>query len=188
LRKSVLVFFDDILVYSKSLEDHLLHLEQVLSLMYQHDLYAKLSKCFFGIAKVEYLGYLISSSGVETDPKKIEAIANWPEPQNQKDVRSFLGLTGYYRRFIRGYATISRALSDLLKKDGFQWNYETAKAFQALKQALMTAPVLSLPNFELQFEVETDASNHGLGAVLQHLLVRNWDQNGRHFQPMKKNF
>lgn len=167
LRKFVLVFFDDILVYSKNLEDHLLHLEHVFSLMKQNALYAKLSKCSFGIARVEYLGYLISGTGVETDPKKIEVIASWPEPQSQKDVRSFLGLTGYYRRFIKGYATICRALTDLLKKDGFEWNLETAQAFQALKKALMTAPVLFLPDFELPFEVETDASNDGIGAVLQ---------------------
>jgi len=167
LRKFVLVFFDDILVYNRNMEEHLRHLEQVFSLMKQNELYAKLSKCSFGITKVEYLGYLISGKGVETDPKKIEIIANWLEPQSQKDVRSFLGLTRYYRRFIRGYTATCRTLTNLLKKDEFEWNWETAQAFQALKVALMTTPVLSLPDVELQFEIEIDASNFRIGAVLQ---------------------
>ena len=146
LRKFVLIFFDDIL------ENHL---------------YAKLSKCSFGIAKVEYLGYLISGKGVETNPKKIEVIANWPVPKTQRDVRSFLGLTGHYRRFITGYATFCRPLTDLLKKNGFWWNPEAEQAFQALKTALMSALVLALPDFDQLFEVETDASSYGIAAVLQ---------------------
>ena len=167
LRKFVLVFLDDILVYSKNMGEHLIHLEQVVFLMRKNELYAKLSKCSFVISKVEYLGYIISGKGVETDPQKIEIIANWPEPRSQKDVRSFLGLTGHYRRFIRGYATICRALTDLLKKDGFKRTEEAAQAFKALQMALMSAPVLALPDFELPFEVETDASNCSIGAVLQ---------------------
>jgi len=108
--------------------------------MRQNELYAKLSKCSFGIVKVEYLWYLISGKGVKIDPKKIEVIANWSEQKTQKDLRSFLGLTGYYRRFIKGYATISRPLTDPLKKDGFWWNAEAEQAFQALKSALISAP------------------------------------------------
>jgi len=119
------------------------------------------------MTRVEYLGYFISHKGVETDPKKIEVIAQWPEPKTQREVRSFLGLTGFYRRFIKGYALLSKALTELLKKDGFEWNPEAAIAFQKLKAALMTAPVLALPDFEKPFEVETDASSYGIGAVLQ---------------------
>jgi len=118
-RKFVLVFFDDILVYSTSLQEHLSHLEKVFPLMRQHELFAKLSKCCFGMAKVEYLGYFISKKGVETDPRKIEVIANWPKLKTQKEVRSFLGIAGYYRRFIQGYALVSKVLTDLLRKDGF---------------------------------------------------------------------
>ena len=100
----------------------MLHLDKVFLLTKQNELSAKLSKCCFGMTKVEYLGYFTSEKGIEADPKKIEVIAKWPEPKTQKDVRSFLGLTGYYRRFIRGYAIISKALIEVLKKDGFVWN------------------------------------------------------------------
>jgi len=167
LRKFVLVFFDDILIYSTTLQEHLLHLEQVFLLMRQHQLFAKYSKCCFGMTRVEYLGYFISHKGVETDTKKIEVIAQWPEPKTQREVRSFLGLTGYHRRFIKGYALLSKAVTELLKKDGFEWNPEAAIAFQKLKAALMTAPVLALPDFEKPFEVEADASSYVIGAVLQ---------------------
>ena len=104
LRKFVLVFFDDVLVYSLSLEEHIVHLEQVLQLMRKNTLFAKLCKCSFGISKVKYLSYYISGSGVETDPKKIKIIAQWHQPKSQKDVRSFLNLARYYTRLIKGYA------------------------------------------------------------------------------------
>lgn len=104
LRKCVLVFFDDILIYSKSLEDHWLHLAQVFELMHQHSLYAKASKCSFVMTKVEYFGHFISEKGVETDPAKIADVSSWPTPTNVKELRSFLGLTGYYGRFAKGYA------------------------------------------------------------------------------------
>jgi len=130
--------------------------------MRRHKLFAKLSKRCFGIPKVEYLGYLISNKGVETNPRNIEVISNWPKPQPQRDVRSFLGLIGYYKWFIKGYALISKALTDLLNKDGFIWKPEAALAFQKLKTAMMTASVLALPDFEQPFEIETD-----IGAVLQ---------------------
>lgn len=122
LRRSVLVFFDDILIYSKDKGDHWQHLRQVFELMRKNSLYAKDSKCCFVMDKVEYLGHFISGTGVETDPRKVAAIEKWQAPKNVKELRSFLGLAGYYRKFIKNYAVISKDLTDLLKKGEFQWS------------------------------------------------------------------
>lgn len=129
LRKFVLVFFDDILIYSQSLEQHLEHLATVFTVMRRHTLYAKQSKCSFGISQVEYLGHVISAEGVKTDSSKIKAIEEWPIPATAKQLRSFLGLSGYYRKFIRSYAMISRPLTDLLRAGEFQWNDQAQEAF-----------------------------------------------------------
>lgn len=120
----------------------------------------------FGQPSVEYLGHFVSQGEVRADPKKIEAMAAWPQPKSLKQLRGFLGLTGYYRRFIRGYASLAAPLTDLLRKDAFIWTENATKAFDILKQALTSAPVLKLPNFEEEFVVETDASNSGIGAIL----------------------
>jgi hypothetical protein len=166
LRKSVLVFFDDILVFSPSWSAHLSHLEEVLQLLSQHKLFAKLSKCCFGLSKVDYLGHLVSGHGVEMDSSKVQAVMAWPVPTSLKQLRGFLGLTGYYRRFIKGYASLAAPLTDLLKKDNFLWDDSTDVAFMALKQAMTQAPVLQLPDFTKPFILETDASGFGIGAVL----------------------
>ncbi|KAJ0442289.1 putative nucleotidyltransferase, Ribonuclease H [Helianthus annuus] len=173
LRKGVLVFFDDILVYSRSEGDHRKHLEQVLSIMQDNQLFAKESKCVFGGRAIEYLGHIITEGGVSTDPKKIEAVQQWPIPKTVKQLRGFLGLAGYYRRFIRSFGMIARPLTDLLKKDAFKWGEEAQNAFERLKGALTSAPVLTLPDPAKQFVIETDASAGGIGAVLmqeRHLV------------------
>ncbi|KAJ4786717.1 polyprotein [Rhynchospora pubera] len=118
-RKFILVFFDDILIYSKSLEDHVDHVSIALQILADNGLYAKLSKCAFGVQQIEYLGYIISAQGVSTDPTKVDTMVNWPVPKTVKDLRGFLGLTGYYRKFIRDYGTISKPLTDLTKKNAF---------------------------------------------------------------------
>ena len=117
LRKYVLVFFDDILVYSPDLSQHIYHLQTVLESLRLNRLFAKKSKCFFGQEQIEYLGHIISAAGVATDPAKIEAMLNWPEPKTLKSLRGFLGLTGYYRKFIKNYGIISRPLTNMLKED-----------------------------------------------------------------------
>lgn len=167
LRKCALVFFDDILVYSRTLEEHVQHLRQVFTLLAHDQWKVKMSKCRFAQQSISYLGHIVSHQGVSTDPSKIDSIKQWPQPQNIKELRSFLGLAGYYRKFVQGFAVIARPLSDLLKKGmPFVWTPVHQLAFEALKNALMEAPVLALPDFGKPFQLQTDASDSGVGAVL----------------------
>ena len=166
LRRFVLVFFDDILIYSASWTDHLRHLRIVLTELRRHSLFVKCSKCAFGVPSVAYLGHTISAAGVAMDSAKVQAIVEWPVPRSPWAVRGFLGLAGYYRKFIHNYGSIAAPLTALLKRDGFAWSDEVAAAFVALKAAVTTMPVLGMPDFAKPFVVECDASSHGFGAVL----------------------
>lgn len=121
LRKFVLVFFDDILIYSPNWETHLLHLKQVFQVMQGNQLYAKMGKCSFAQTHTEYLGHIISQEGLQTDPTKLAAVKHWPKPKSIREMRGFFGLTGYYRRFVKGYGVISRPLTNMMKKNSFQW-------------------------------------------------------------------
>jgi hypothetical protein len=167
LRRCAIVFFDDILVYSATLEEHLEHLRQVFTLLAQDQWHIKLSKCKFAQPEISYLGHVISAQGVATDPSKVADIISWPQPTNVKELRSFLCLSGFYRRFVRHYAIISKPLSSLLKKHSlFVWTSEHTTTFNTLKECLSSAPILALPDFSQQFCIETDASSFGVGAVL----------------------
>jgi hypothetical protein len=129
-------------------------------------LFVKQSKCAFGVPSVTYLGHVISASGVAMDPAKVHAVRGWPQPRSTRVVRGFLGLASYYRKFVHDYSTIAAPLIALLKKEGFTWSAEAAAAFDALKAAVTTAPVLVLPDFTKPFVVECYASTHGFGVVL----------------------
>lgn len=167
LRKCALVFFDDILIYSSTYKDHLSHLQQVLQLLADNQWKVKMSKCEFAQSSIHYLGHVISADGVATDESKIAAVRDWPVPQDVKQLRSFLGLAGYYRKYVRNYASISKPLTVLLHKNiPFIWTIDTQVAFDTLKHALVTAPVLALPDFACTFIVETDVCDVGIGAVL----------------------
>lgn len=169
LRRFVLVFFNDILVYSPSEEAHKDHLQCVLGKLAANSLYANYKKCAFGQTKVGYLGHVISQEGVSVDMEKVQAILDWPIPRNLKELREFLGLTGYYRKFVARYVQIASPLTEQLRKDSFGWNDRATLAFENLKAAMIQPPVLLLPDFNQLFIVETDASGYGIGAVLmQH--------------------
>lgn len=162
----LLFFFDDILVYSSSFESHLIHLNCVFKTLMEGSFFLKGSKCLFAQRQLEYLGHIVSSRGVEPDPSKIKAMVDWPTPTCIKSLHGFLGLTGFYRKFIRSYANIASPLTALLRKDCFKWSPEAQSAFEQLKHAMTLAPMLALPDFSLPFTLETDASGIAMGVVL----------------------
>jgi hypothetical protein len=166
LRKFSLVFFDDILIYSSTISDHVQHLRAVLEVLKENHLFAKLSKCTFGQTKIEYLGHVINGKGVATDLAKISIIQSWPSPTNVTQLRAFLGLTGYYKRFIEGYGMICRPLFNALKQDSFKWSDEQQASFLKLKQVMSKPPVLALPDFTNTFVLDTNARGLGIGVVL----------------------
>ncbi|GJU83013.1 putative reverse transcriptase domain-containing protein [Tanacetum coccineum] len=171
LDKFVIVFIDDILIYSRNEKEHEEHLKTILELLKKEELYAKFSKCEFWIHTVKFLGHVIDSSGIHVDPAKIEAVKNWASPTTPSEIRQFLGLAGYYRRFIEGFSKIAKPMTELTQKNQkFDWGEEQEEAFQLLKQKLCAAPILALPEGSDDFVVYCDASIKGLGAVLMQRM------------------
>ncbi|GJY66570.1 putative reverse transcriptase domain-containing protein [Tanacetum coccineum] len=167
LDKFVIVFIDDILIYSCNKEEHANHLRIILELLKKEKLYAKFSKCDFWIRIVQFLGHLIDSQGLHVDPAMIEAVKNWTYPTTPTEIRQFLGLAGYYRRFIKDFSKIAKSLTELTQKNKkYIWGEDQESAFQILKQKLCEAPILALPKGNDDFVVYCDASHQGLGAVL----------------------
>ncbi|GJR47532.1 putative reverse transcriptase domain-containing protein [Tanacetum coccineum] len=163
----VIVFIDDILIYSMSIKNHEGHLKLILKLLKGEELYAKFSKCEFWLSKVQFLGHMIDSEGIHVDPAKIESIKDWASPKTPTEIRQFLGLASYYRCFIEGFSKIARPMTKLTQKSmKFDWGEKAEAAFQLLKQKLCCAPILALPEGSENFVVYYDASHKGLGAVL----------------------
>jgi len=167
LDKFVVVFIDDILVYSRNEEEHVEHLRVVLTRLREHQLYAKFSKCEFWLKKVPFLGHVLTEEGISVDPAKVQEVLDWKVPTSLHEIRSFLGLAGYYRRFIPEFSKISKPMTRLLQKDEkFVWTPECEEAFHELRTLLTSAPVLAQPDIEKPFDVFCDASCISLGCVL----------------------
>jgi hypothetical protein len=165
--KFLKVFVDDLNVHSENWEDHLQHLEVVLSKLKEVNLKLNPGKCCFAAESIVFLGYVVSKEGTKPDPKKIDAVLHFPEPTTVTSVRSFLGLTGYYRKYVRGYSRLVGPLFELTKKDVvFVWNQDYQQAFDYLKRALVDAPILVRPDFKRPFCLDVDWSTKGVGAIL----------------------
>jgi hypothetical protein len=163
----VVVFIDDILIFSKNAEEHYEHLCMVLQKLRGNQLYAKLNKCEFWLKEVSFLSHIISEGGIYVDPSKVKDILSWNTPQNVSDIRSFLGLVGYYKRFIKGFSKISKAMIELLVNGKtFEWMPRRETSFQELKKRLTTAQVLTMPDMGKPFSIYCNASGQGLGCVL----------------------
>jgi hypothetical protein len=167
LDKLVVVFIDDILIYSKNEEEHAKHLRIVLTRLREHQLYAKFSKCVFWLEEIQFLGHVLSAKGIAVDPSKVKDILEWNSPTTVHQVQSFLGLAGYYRRFILDFSKIVKPIMCLLKNDTkFDWSSKCNEAFEQLKVLLATAPLLAQPDIKKPFDVYCDTSGSGLGCVL----------------------
>ncbi|GBG70821.1 hypothetical protein CBR_g8121 [Chara braunii] len=177
--KFVVVYLDDILIFSKSAEEHAQHVEIVLSLLRQHKYKVNLEKCEFGRTKILYLGHEVSAEGIRPEDAKVASIRDWPRPQTVTEVRSFLGMCGFYRNFVKNYSTVASSLTDLTRLDTpWDWSDECEAAFKRLKHALMNHEVLIVPDPQKPFIVTTDASQYSIGAVLAQ-------QDGKKLRPIE---
>jgi hypothetical protein len=166
LRKFLLVFFDDLLIYNKTWEDHLKHVDEILNIMEEQSLYAKESKCEFGMTKVLYLGHIIRVQGVQIHLEKIQSILDWPIPRTLIELKGFLGICIYYRRFVKVFSQLRTLLTDLTRKGAFKWSDEAQLTFDKMKKVMSMCPILTLPSFSQPFILERDASGEGVGVLL----------------------
>jgi len=170
----VIVYLDDILIFGTCLKEHRQLVKEVLKRLQFNDLYAKAEKCFFEQSNIKYLGIIISENKVQMDKEKLSGVLEWPVLTKVKQVQAFLGFVNFYRRFIENFAKMSKPLSDLTKKDcTWNWGVEQQNAFEALKKAFTTAPVLRIPNDEDPFKLSTNASDFATGAVLSQKDMQN---------------
>nr|GEV79395.1 putative reverse transcriptase domain-containing protein [Tanacetum cinerariifolium] len=161
------MFIDDILIYSKSEEEHEVHLKTILDLLKKEKLYAKFSKCEFWLKEVQFLGHVVNRDGINLDPSKVKSVKSWKTPESPTEIRSFLGLASYYRRFIGNVSKIAKPLTLLTQKNKtYVWGDKQDEAFRILMEKLCNAPVLALPNGPNDFVVYYDASKQGFGCVL----------------------
>ena len=173
LSKTCLVYLDDVIIFSKTFQGMIDNLKEVFSRFRSAKLKMNPNKCIFMKREVKYLGHVVSSQGVTTDPEKISAVAEWPVPKDKKALRRFLGFCLYYRKFVKGFSLIAKPLFCLTEKlVRFEWTSQCQEAFEALKRALMSSPILSFPLEKGEFILDTDASNHGVGAVLSQVQVQ----------------
>ncbi len=168
LNRFVIVYINDILVYSKTLEEHIHQVRSVLRRLIKHQLYAKLEKCEFHTTSVAFLGYIISPEGIAMDENKVNAVINWPCPKNLNELQRFLGFANFYRRFIRGFSSVAAPLTSMTQRISHRlhWTPSAVEAFDQLKHRFTTAPILHHPDPDLPFIIEVDASNIGIGAIL----------------------
>jgi hypothetical protein len=164
----VVVYIDDILIYSGSMDEHVEHLQKVFQRLRENKLYVKFEKCKFGVTKVDFLGHRITQEGLKMDDHKVKAILDWEPPKSVPALRSFLGLASYYRKFIKNFAKIAAPLTNLLKKSSgtYDWDEVCDEAFQTLKGILVKAPVLKLLDFDKDFEIHSNASDFAIGGIL----------------------
>ena len=171
LRNFVVVYFDDILIYSKSLEEHLEYLRQLFSILREQRLFANFNKCDFCADRIIFLCYVVTKDGIEIDKNKIEAIISWPIPSSIHDVRSFHSLVSFYRRFICGFGSIMAPITECLKGNKFKWSSVAQKSFELIKKEVTEAPCLALLDFNKVFEVECDASHVRIGVVMSLKVI-----------------
>src|SRR3954463_10260730 len=188
LDKFIVVYLDDILIYSNNEEEHAEHLRLVLMKLQEHRLYAKFSKCVFWLPEVTYLGHMISAKGIAVNPERVQAVLDWTPPESVKQVRSFLGLASYCRRFVENFSKVAKPLTELLKKDKkFLWTPKCEESFQELKRRLTSAPVLAPPDTKRDFDIYCDASQQGLGCILmqdRHVV----EYASRQLRPHEENY